>query len=300
MDKPQLLHLLTPEKNASPFDVNMAYDAGYTAVIPYTGVALEEVERLVQDAIFSRAPKNARRTGLFLGGTDPVLAWRMLERARSAMVPPFAVSAFADPNGAFTTAAALVACAEGQLRKGGSAGLEGAMVRVFGGTGPVGMAAAVLAARAGAAVTVVSHESEARAAEVCDAAATAFGVTLSPANGSTSARKAALVKEATVIFSTAKAGVQVLDEALLAEASALQVAVDVNAVPPAGIAGVGVMDNGAPLAAGSGHAVGIGALAVGNVKYQVMNGLFRAMLEAEKPLYLHFDHAFEQARRHVG
>ena len=32
-------------------------------------------------------------------------------------------------------------------------------------------------------------------------------------------------------------------------------------------------DHGKPLAAGSGHAVGIGALAVGNVKYQVMHGM---------------------------
>jgi len=35
----------------------MALDAGYNAVVPYTGVTLEEVTALVQDAIFSRGPK---------------------------------------------------------------------------------------------------------------------------------------------------------------------------------------------------------------------------------------------------
>jgi methylene-tetrahydromethanopterin dehydrogenase len=75
------------------------------------------------------------------------------------------------------------------------------------------------------------------------------------------------------------------------------VAADVNAVPPAGIAGVGVMDDGGPVKAASGKAVGVGALAIGNVKYQVQRGLFEAMLNADKPLYLDFRDAFAAARR---
>ena len=54
MEKPYLLHLITSEKNASPFDVNMAYDAGWTNITPYTNVEQSEIEALVQDAIFSR------------------------------------------------------------------------------------------------------------------------------------------------------------------------------------------------------------------------------------------------------
>ena len=74
-------------------------------------------------------------------------------------------------------------------------------------------------------------------------------------------------------------------------------AADVNAVPPAGIEGVGMMDNGTPLAAGSGKAVAVGALAVGNIKYQVQRGLLEAMIAAEKPLYLDFRDAFAAARK---
>ena len=52
-----ILHMVTPLKHMSPFDVNMALDAGYDAVVTYTDVTLDEVTGLVQDAIFSRPPK---------------------------------------------------------------------------------------------------------------------------------------------------------------------------------------------------------------------------------------------------
>ncbi|HAE74902.1 MAG TPA: methylenetetrahydromethanopterin dehydrogenase, partial [Alphaproteobacteria bacterium] len=66
MSKKFILHMITPEGNLSPFDVNMAIDAGYEAVIPYTGVQIEDVSTLVQDAIFSRGPEGVKRTGIFI------------------------------------------------------------------------------------------------------------------------------------------------------------------------------------------------------------------------------------------
>ena len=71
-------------------------------------------------------------------------------------------------------------------------------------------------------------------------------------------------------------------------------AADVNAVPPEGIAGVGVMDDAKPLAGTS--AVGIGALAVGNVKYQTQHRLLVQMQKAEKAVVLSFPEAFAVAR----
>ena len=103
--------------------------------------------------------------------------------------------------------------------------------------------------------------------------------------------------EAEVVISAAKAGAEVLPAALLAKARALLVAADVNAVPPAGIAGVGVMDDGVALAgAGSGKALAIGALAIGNIKYQVERGLFESMRAGDKARYLDFRDAFRAAR----
>src|SRR5215813_5322905 len=111
-----ILHMVTPLKHMSPFDVNMALDAGYDAVVTYTNVTLEEVASLVQDAIFSRPPKTGAKTGMFFGGKNAVLALDMLAAAKKALVPPFAISFFADPAGSFTTAAALVACVAKVLR----------------------------------------------------------------------------------------------------------------------------------------------------------------------------------------
>src|ERR1700756_5797434 len=92
-----ILHMVTPLKHMSPFDVNMALDAGYDAVIPYTEVTPDEVAGLVQDAMFSRSPKDGAKTCVFIGGKNAIAALDMLEIAKKAMVPPFVISVFADP-----------------------------------------------------------------------------------------------------------------------------------------------------------------------------------------------------------
>lgn len=299
MEKRFILHMLTPGRNVSPFDVNMAYDAGYDAVIPYGDVALDQIGTMTQDAIFSRGPKGARRTGIFIGGRDIGVAADMLEAAREAMVPPFEVSVFADPSGAFTTAAALVACVEKHLGHTHATDLAGRAVVVFGGTGPVGASAAVLAAGAGAKVSIASHTGIARAQSTCEALKARYAVDTAPAEAKRADQVADLLEQAEVVVTSARAGVQLLSKAQLAQAAKLLVAADLNAVPPAGIEGLGVMDDGAELVAGSGRSVGIGALAIGNVKYQVQRGLFEAMLQAEKAIYLDFRDAFAAAREYA-
>ncbi len=87
---------------------------------------------------------------------------------------------------------------------------------------------------------------------------------------------------------------------MLAHAKRLLVAADVNAVPPAGIEGIDAADSGKRLDGASGRAVGIGALAVGNIKYQTQRGLLEAMLKSEKPLYLGVQEAYKDARTHAG
>lgn len=298
MEKPYLLHLFTAEPNASPFDINMAYDAGYTAVIPYTGVTPDEIAGLTQDVIFSRGPKGARRSGIFISSRALATACDMLAAARKAMVPPFEVSVFADPSGAFTTSAAMLASVESVLRKAHGVELAGRKVLVMGGSGAVGSTVAVLAAQAGAHVTLVGHDGVEKAREIAALLGQRFGVPLAAADGSSDARKSVLLQDAEIILATARAGVQVLAAAQLNAAPRLLVAADVNAVPPAGIEGIGVMDTGnrleTPLLAS-----GIGALAIGNVKYQVQQNLFKLMLQAEQAVYLDFSDALRQARKHV-
>jgi len=293
MERPYVLHLFTPGLQASPFDVNMAADAGWQVIVPYAQVALDGVAALTQDAIFSRGPKGVAKTGIFIGGRDAMLAADMLERAHLALVPPFAVSLFADPSGAFTTAAALVACVESALQRQG-VGLAGRRVLLLGGSGPVGRIAAVLCAQAGATAVLGSHKGASAANEAAQLTGARFGVELQGA--STSGREAlrAALRGADVVLGVAAAGVQVMTEEDRAASANLRVAADVNAVPPEGLAGVGVTDDGVPIAGT--EVLGIGALAIGNVKYQVHQRLLARMRESGKPELLSFPEALAEAR----
>ena len=296
MTDPYLLHIFSETKNVSPFDINMAYEANYDAVIPYCNVELDEVHGLTQDTIFSRRPEGVKRTGIFIGGRDFHLAVDMLQAAKQAMVPPFEVSVLADPSGAITTAAAMVAVAEVRLMEHSRQTLEGVKVAIFGGTGPVGTCVGVLAAKAGADVAIVSHQGAGAAQLVADRARKKYGYPLSGADGSDFDAICRLLEDREVIFNTAKAGVRVVEGEHLRKSPALKVAVDANAVPPSGIAEVAANDKAKVLDATPLKAIGIGALAVGDIKYRVHTGLLEKMYQSDKPVYLAHEESFEFAR----
>ena len=296
MAKPKVLHMLDPRANVSPFDVNMAVDAGFEIVVPYARVSADDVAGLVQDAIFSRPPGRFNETGIFIGGHDVNLAAEMLERARGAMVPPFEVAVLADPNGAYTTSAALVALVSKHLVARTGRGLEGRNVQILGG-GPVGLCTAVLASREGAHPRLVrlTEMTPGKEAPV-QRFARRYEVELPWTARRDDAEKIAALKSAEVAVCCAKAGVQILSAEVLAQCTALVVAADVNAVPPAGIEGLSVSGDGAELPGG---ALGIGALAIGGVKYKVQRGLLERMLSADHAVVLDFPDAFDLAQEVV-
>jgi methylene-tetrahydromethanopterin dehydrogenase len=276
----------------------MALDAGWVSALPYINVEPSEVQGLVQDAIFSRSAKNLKRTAIFIGGRDTKQAMDMLKIAKRSMVPPFEVSVFADPSGAFTTAAGMVAAVEHELITKFNTTLEGKNILALGGTGPVGQAAAVIAAQAGANVRIIGRQLD-RAQNIADLCNNEFGEGKINITAGADADKAEYIKTADVVFATGAAGIELLSAELIASAPQLKVAADVNAVPPAGIAGVDAFHNGTPIEGSNSGAVGIGALAIGNVKYQAQSLLLKQMLNTDKPVYLHFEHAFAVAREYI-
>jgi len=298
MEKPFILHMLTTAKNLSPFDVNMAMDAGWVSAVPYINVEPSEVRGLVQDAIFSRSPKGLKKTAIFIGGRETKQAMDMLKLAKNSMVPPFEVSVFADPSGAFTTAAGMVAAVEKELTDKFDTTLKGKNILALGGTGPVGQAAAVISAQAGANVRIIGRQLE-KAERIAELCSDEFGDGEISISAGADADKGEYIKTADVVFATGAAGIELLSAELIASAPQLKVAADVNAVPPAGIAGIDAFDNGKSIAGSESGAVGVGALAIGNIKYQAQSRLLKNMLESEKPLYLHFEHAFEVAREFI-
>jgi methylene-tetrahydromethanopterin dehydrogenase len=287
-----ILHMLSPLRHMSPFDVNMALDAGYDAVVPYIDVKHEEVMPLVQDAMFSRPPKDAVHTAVFIGGKDAVLALDMLEQVRKTLLKPFEISAFADPAGSFTTAAAMVACVEKLLKEKKDRTLKGTKIVIFGATGPVGYTCGLIGAFEGADVTITARKAPdilAKAEEVKKR----FDLDVKALDAGSPEKIRAALEGAEVALCCAAAGVQVLSAADIASAKSLLVAADVNAVPPYGVEGLNLMDYGVTLPSGI---LGIGPLAIGDVKYKTESGLFQRMAASDKPLSLDFRDAFALAR----
>ena len=297
MEKPYLLHMITPEKNISPFDANMAFDAGWDSIIPYTNVTMEEIQALVQDTIFSRSPSTvSKRTAIFIGGRDTHIAMDMLEETKKHMVPPFEVPVFADPSGAFTTAAGMVAKTEKALKDKFNLDFENLKIAILGGTGPVGVASAVISSKAGNDVILIGRnlEKTEKVVEMCNVKYGSNSVVVG-----LDENKSTILSDVDVVFNTGAAGIQLMDDKLVKASSKIKICADVNAVPPSGIAGVEANDDVVKMVNASNDCYGIGALAIGNIKYKSQHDCLKLMYTSDKPVFLHFEHAFEFAQKDV-
>src|SRR5262249_21242495 len=151
-------------------------------------------------------------------------------------------------------------------------GLKDTNVVVFGATGVVGFSSSVIAALEGSGVTLVGYDGIKRVSEAAAQIKARFGVEVHAADGSDDGKKAAVLKNAEVVLRAGRAGVQIVSRAQVDAAGKLLVVADVNAVPPAGVEGLDVSASGTEL--NSRGVLGIGPLAIGNVKYKTEHGLF--------------------------
>ena len=289
--------MITPEKNISPFDANMAFDAGWDSIIPYTNVTMEEIQALVQDTIFSRSPSTvSKRTAIFIGGRDTHIAMDMLEETKKHMVPPFEVPVFADPSGAFTTAAGMVAKTEKALKDKFNLDFEYLIIAILGGTGPVGVASAVISSKACNDVILIGRNQEKteKVVEMCNVKYGSNSVVVG-----LDENKSTILSDVDVVFNTGAAGIQLMDDSLVKASSQIKICADVNAVPPSGIAGVEANDDVVKMENASNDCYGIGALAIGNIKYKSQHDCLKLMYTSDKPVFLHFEHAFEFAQKDV-
>ena len=108
------------------------------------------------------------------------------------------------------------------------------------------------------------------------------------------------ISEVDVVLASGAAGIQLVSDDDLKQAKNLKVAADVNAVPPSGVAGLDAMQDSKVLNSSCSGAVGIGALAIGQVKYQAQSKLLKKMANSEKPVFLDFNDALELAREYVS
>lgn len=269
MDKRKILIQLDSDPQPSVFDRVVAVDAGADEIFSYGGVKPEQVQGLVHGAIFTRGPKNLKSTAIFIGGSDVAAGEKLMADALKAMLPKFGlrVSILLDANGANTTAAAAVRAAARHLA------LKDVPALVLGGTGPVGQRVARLLAREGAQVRVASRQI-ARAQAVCQDIATRVpNASLEPVATATNADLTAAVEGRTLIVAAGAAGIVLLPR--IARTPTLKVAIDLNAVPPLGIEGVGVGDKGVD----QGGVICYGAIGVGDTKMKVHKAAVASLFE---------------------
>jgi hypothetical protein len=198
-----------------------------------------------------------KHTAIFIGGSDVAAGEQLLEEAQKHMLPDFGlrVSVLLDSSGSNTTAAAAVRAAARHLD------LAKTLALVLGGTGPVGQRVALLLARQGAQVRIGSRQRE-RAAAACERIQRKVpGAKVEPV-ATASSEDMKNVADRTLVVAAGAAGAVLLPQKIRHGMRGLRVAIDLNAVPPAGIEGVEVMDKGA----GRNGLLCYGAIGVGETK----------------------------------
>lgn len=289
MSKPRILIQLDPDPQPSVFDAVVAIDAGSDQLLQYCRVEPGQVQGLVHGAMFTRGPQDLASTAIFIGGASVTAGEALLEQVTGCFFGPLRVSVLLDANGANTTAAAAVLAAARHVE------LAGATAVVLGGTGPVGQRAARLLAGQGASVRLASRSLE-RATDACRRIEQRVaGVKLTPVQAASAPETAAVLDGATVAIAAGAAGVELIPADVRRNCVTLQVAIDLNAVPPLGIAGVEAGDK----AIDRDGIVCYGAIGVGGTKMKIHRAAIQQLFTANN-LVLDAEEVFSIGRELEG
>ena len=267
----KLLLQLDTSARPSVFDRVVAFDGGADEVMSYGGITEDVVRDLVHGAIFTRGPKDLHNTAIFIGGTDMAAGERLLAAVLKSFFGPMRVSVMLDSNGSNTTAVAAVSKLQQACDPAGS--LTGRKAVVTAGTGPVGLRAAGLLARAGADVLITSRRSA--DSKTLDGLQQRFGGAVRAATLSDPSQAGAVLEGAELLLNAGPAGVRLVPRDAWAGRRGLRAAADVNAVPPAGIEGIEATDSGADR---DGVTV-FGALGVGSLKMKIHKACIARLFE---------------------
>ncbi|MEY4176562.1 MAG: Bifunctional protein MdtA [Planctomycetota bacterium] len=272
MAKPKILIQLDADAHASVFDAVVAVDAGIDHLFQYHSVTPEKIRDLVYGAMFTRGGPDLASTALFIGGSNVAAGEQLLRKAVGCFFGPMRVSVMLDANGANTTAAAAVLAASKHLD------LSQIQAAVLAGTGPVGQRAVRLLARAGAQVRLISRslEKAAAAAESIAPSTEEVAARITPLAATTAEETLDAVAHCELVIAAGAAGVELLSASVRSRCPALQVAIDLNAVPPLGIAGVESHDKGTA----RDGVIGYGALGVGGTKMKIHRAAIQRLFQS--------------------
>ncbi len=271
-EKRKILIQLDTDPQPSVFDRVVAVDAGADEIFSYSGVKPESVRDLVHGAIFTRGPKDLKKTALFIGGSDVSAGERLLEEVQKHMLPRIGlrVSVMLDPSGANTTAVAAVRAAAQH------ASFTATKALVLAGTGPVGQRVGLLLAGQGAEVRIASRQL-ARAENVAGLLRGRVpGARVSGIAVSGTADLFGALESCNLVIAAGAAGVCLLPHDVWKKCPELRVLIDLNAVAPLGIESVEAMDAGAA----HDHVLGYGALGVGGTKMKIHRAAVARLFES--------------------
>lgn len=272
----KLLLQLDSSRLPSVFDAVVAYDGGADEVMSRGGVAEEDVRDLVHGCIFTRGPKDLKNTALFIGGTDMGKGEKLLAAAEKAVFDGFRISMMLDSNGSNTTAVAAVEKISRAVD-----GVKGKKVLVTAGTGPVGMRAAGIFSKAGAQVTITSRKPE-EGERIRKAIADRFGGDIHAVVMHDKSEAGRIIDEVRpqILLNTGPAGIMLVPRDAWLGKPGLLVACDLNAVPPLGIDGIEVTDNGEK----RDGVTTFGAIGVGGFKMKVHKRCIARLFESNDAL----------------
>ncbi|MFX0031836.1 MAG: methylene-tetrahydromethanopterin dehydrogenase N-terminal domain-containing protein [Candidatus Hodarchaeota archaeon] len=292
----KICYFFDTDDNASPFDINMAYDAGFDIVIPLNKMKAEYVPKLVQDAIFSRKP--GAPTAFFIGGSDVKEGEKIAKAVKSSLVPPFECPIIIDPRGSHTTASAVIAMTmDIANKKHGIKDLKSKKVVIFG-AGPVGRIAAIIAAKIGCKVYIVetwekSNENFVNAlVKELNAEAGTEGEKIIGLFAPELEQRFEIAKDALIIWSLAAAGVEILSVEWMQKLKGKKIVVDINLVPPYGIEGIKPKHKNDEIYPGI---FCIGALALGALKANTESQILKEASKTKGLQIFDYNYAFEVA-----
>jgi len=288
----KILYFFDTDDYCSPFDINMGYDAGFDVVLPFSKMTADRVEKLVQDAMFSR--RVGAPTVYFVGGSNVEESDKIANVVLNALVPPFESPVIIDPRGAHTTGSAIVAKTIEIARMHRINGLANKKLVILGGTGPVGQICALIGSKLQAKVYLTSRREKAVKSIATELMIKA-GNGASQINGVvviTDEEKFEVLKEADIIWSVGKAGIQMVSKELMESLPSKKIVVDLNLVPPYGIEGIKPNFNNKEFYPGI---YGIGALDIGRLKYKIENKILKEATTRKGKVIFDYNFAFKYA-----
>jgi len=294
----KLCYFFDTDENASPFDINMAYDAGFDIVIPISKITADKVPKLVQDAIFSRKP--GAPTTFFIGGSDVKEGEKIARKVKKSLVPPFECPIIIDPRGSHTTASAVVAMTMSIAEKEhGIKDLKQKKVVIFG-AGSVGRIAAILAAKSQFNTFIIetweksSEEFINNLAKELQIEAGENATEIQGIFAPDPQDRLQVAKDSDIIWCLAAAGVEILSKDLMEKLKGKKIVVDINLVPPYGIEGVKPKHKNDEIYPGI---FGIGALALGRLKSQLEGKILKEAANSKGLRVFDYTYAFETAKK---